>query len=126
MSFSDMVNWDANQKASYNALQDLKQGGNYTLQKYNNKYWISYIGGNSKGYEAGLLSIGIAYTKKDPAVSHEWNRLDAPVLKSTAPDTRWYDNSTMYKSSVIWNKSKNTAHPFIMYYNARGDSVTYE
>ncbi len=29
----------------------------------------------------------------------------------------------MYKSSVIWDKSKLTGHPFVMYYNARGDSL---
>ncbi len=123
MSFSDTANWDGNQKASYNALQKMKWGGSYQLQKYDNKYWMSYIGGSTIGYEAGLLSIGIAYTEKNPAVPHEWNRLGVPVLKSTDPDARWYDNGTMFKSSVIWDKLKNTGHPFVMYYNARGDSV---
>jgi predicted GH43/DUF377 family glycosyl hydrolase len=123
MSFSDTTTWDSNQKAGYNALQDLKWGGNYKLQKFDNKYWMSYFGGNTRGYEAGLLSMGIAYTEKNPATPHEWRRPDSPVLKSTDPDARWYDNSTMYKSSVIWDKDKNTGHPFIMYYNARGDSI---
>jgi len=123
LSFSDTADWDNNQKAGYNALQDFKWGGSYKLRKYDGKYWMSYFGGNTRGYERGLLSIGMAYTEKDPTVVHEWRRLEAPVLKSTDPDARWYDNSVMYKSSVIWDKTKKTGHPFVMYYNARGDSV---
>jgi hypothetical protein len=29
----------------------------------------------------------------------------------------------MYKSSVLWDKKKTTGYPFVMYYNARGDSI---
>lgn len=123
MSFTDTTTWDSNQKAGYNALQDLKWGGNYKLQRFNDKYWMSYFGGNTRGYEAGLLSLGMAFTDKDPSRVHEWQRLDSPILKATDKDARWYDNSTMYKCSVIWDKDKNTGHPFIMYYNARGDSI---
>jgi len=72
MSFSsDTTDWDANQKAGYMALQDTKWGGSYQLAKYQNKYWMSYFGGNSKGYERGLLSISMAFTKKDPSIVHE-------------------------------------------------------
>jgi predicted GH43/DUF377 family glycosyl hydrolase len=123
LSFSDTANWDANQKAGYNALQTLQWGGSYKLQQYDNKYWMSYLGGNTTGYEAGLLSIGMAWTDKDPAVAQEWHRTGSPVLKSTDADVRWYDNGTLFKSSVIWDTSKKTGHPFVMYYNARGDSV---
>ncbi|MDB5279888.1 MAG: hypothetical protein JWR61_4843 [Ferruginibacter sp.] len=123
LSFADTPGWDANQKAGYNALQDMHWGGNYQLQQYDNKYWMSYLGGNTTGYEAGRLSIGMAWTDKDPAVAHEWQRTGSPVLKSTDADARWYDNGTLFKSSVIWDVSKKTGHPFVMYYNARGDST---
>lgn len=123
MSFSDTTDWDANQKAGYTALADYQWGGSYQLQKYGGKYWMSYFGGNSRGYEKGLLSMGMAYTKKDPSKVHEWQRLDHPVLKATDPDARWWDNSTIYKSNIIWDKDKTLGHPFVMYYNARGDSV---
>jgi predicted GH43/DUF377 family glycosyl hydrolase len=123
MSFSDSTDWDYNQKAGYVALQDYAWGGSYTWQKFDEKYWMSYFGGRKKGYEAGLLAIGIAFTSKDPADVHEWKRIDKPVLMPTDPDVRWWENSTMYKSSVIWDKSKLTGHPFVMYYNARGDSL---
>lgn len=123
MSFTDTTDWDNNQKAGYLALQDYEWGGGYELQQYDGKYWMSYFGGNTRGYEAGLLSIGMAYTEKDPATVHQWERLEKPVLMPTDQDARWYDNSVMYKSSVIWDKSESTGHPFVMYYNARGDSV---
>jgi beta-xylosidase len=54
LSFSDTTNWDSNQKAGYIALQDNKWGGSYQLQKYQDKYWLSYFGGQSRGYEKGL------------------------------------------------------------------------
>ena len=123
MTFSDTTNWDSNQKAGYNALQDYKWGGSYELNKYQDKYWMSYIGGNNRGYEAGQLSIGIAYSEKDPSVVHEWDRLSAPVLMPSDKDVRWWENHTIYKSSVIWDKSKITGYPFVMYYNANGDSL---
>lgn len=123
MSFSDSTDWDFNQKAGYISLQDYTWGGSYAWQKYDGKYWMSYFGGNKRGYEAGVLSIGIAYTKNDPATVHEWKRLDKPVLTPLDKDVRWWENSTMYKNSVIWDKSNSTGHPFVMYYNARGDSI---
>jgi len=115
--------WDDNQRAGYVSLQDLRWGGSYALQSYKNRYWMSYIGGSVKGYEAGQLSIGIAYTSKDPAVAHEWERLDRPVLTPRDTNAGWWDNHTLYKSDVIWDKTRRTGHPFIMYYNANGDSV---
>jgi predicted GH43/DUF377 family glycosyl hydrolase len=125
MSFSDTTNsveWDANQKAGYTALEDHQWGGSYQLQKFNNKYWMSYIGGKEKGYETGKLNIGIAYTEKDPAISHEWNRVSDAVLSATDKDVRWWENKKLYKSTIIWDKDKTLGHPFIMYYNANGDT----
>ncbi len=123
LSFSDSTIWDDDQKAGYIALQDYEWEGGYELNKFNNKYWMSYFGGSSRGYEKGLLSIGMAYTENDPTKAHEWKRLDKPVLMATDEDVRWWENNTMFKSSVIWDKSKTTGYPFVMYYNARGDSL---
>jgi hypothetical protein len=124
MSFSnDSTRWDWNQKAGYVSLQDYTWGGSYKLKTYDDKYWMSYFGGNTKGYEAGLLSIGMAYTHQDPAKVHEWQYLDKPVLMATDADVRWWENSTMYKNTVIYDKEKLTGYPFVMYYNARGDSI---
>lgn len=127
MSFSDDTTlWDCNQRAGYIQLQDYKWGGSYDLQKYNGKYWMTYVGGKVRGYEADLLSIGIAYTQEDPTTLHEWNRLDKPVLMSTDKDVRWWENTKEYKSAVLWDKKKLTGHEFVMYYNAHGDSLDHK
>lgn len=123
LSFSDTSDWDNNQKAGYVALEDYRWGGSYQLQRYDHKYWMSYFGGRSRGYEAGMLSIGIAYTNKNPVNPHEWKRLDHPVLTIHDKDVSWWDNHALYKSTIIWDKNKITGYPFVMFYNANGDSV---
>ena len=124
LSFSgDTMLWDAQQKAGYPALQDVTWGGSYAWEQYNNKYWMSYIGGATKGYEAGLLSIGMAYTNSLPVKPHEFERLSTPVLSSMDADTRWWENKKQFKSTVIRDNQNTTGHPFVMYYNANGDSA---
>jgi len=123
LSFSDSTQWDANQKAGYPALADNTWGGTYALQTYKGKYWMSYFGGKEKGYEAGLLSLGMAYTSGQPGKPHEWKRLNEPILTSKDKDTRWWENKKQFKSTVIWDKKKATGYPFVMYYNANGDSA---
>ncbi len=123
LSMGDSTAWDGFQKAGYIALQDPTWGGSYKLKKHNNKYWMSYFGGNTPGYEAGLLSTGIAYTNKDPSSAHEWQRLPAPVLSSTDKDVRWWENKKQFKNSVVYDVQKTTGYPFVMYYNANGDTA---
>jgi len=123
MSFSDTTDWDNNQKAGYVVLQDEQWGGSYQLKQYKGKYWMSYIGGNSRGYEAGKLGIGIAYTTSKPSAAHEWRRLKEPILTAADKDVRWWENRKLYKSTVIWDKAKITGYPFVMYYNANGDTT---
>jgi predicted GH43/DUF377 family glycosyl hydrolase len=124
LSFSnDTTLWDASQKAGYPSLEDTEWGGSYQWQQYKNKYWMSYFGGNAGGYEAGLLSLGMAFSKQDPTASHEFDRLPKPVLSSNDKDVRWWENKKQYKNTVIWDKQKATGHPFVMYYNANGDSA---
>ena len=120
MSFTENT-WDANQKAGYIALQDYDWGGSYKMQKYKGKYWMSYLGGATSGYEAGTLGVGIAWSKilNKPV---EWQRLDHPVISAKDNDVRWYDNITIYKSTVIWDKQKSLGFPFVMYYNAKGSN----
>jgi predicted GH43/DUF377 family glycosyl hydrolase len=123
LSYSGSADWDANQKAGYPALIDYRWEGGYAIHKYDGNYWMSYLGGDTQGYEKGLLSAGIAFTKQDPGLVHEWQRLDKPVLSSADPDSRWYDNSVIYKSFIIEDHDRLTGHPFVMFYNARGDSL---
>ena len=124
LSFSsDTTIWDANQKAGYVGLIDTKWGGSYSPKKYDGRYWMSYFGGNAKGYEAGLLSVGIAYTTKNPSTVNEWKRPNKPIFTSVDKDVRWWENKKQYKSTVIYDPKKTTGYPFVMYYNANGDTA---
>ena len=66
--------WDANQRAGFPALVDMEWGGSYALQRYKGRARMSYFGGTGRGYEAieAPLSIGVAWTKDDPATAHAW------------------------------------------------------
>ena len=119
---NDSTIWDAYQRAGYVALQDYNWGGTYALEPYKNNYWMTYIGGNTKGYEAGDLSIGIAKTNKDITTAHEWETSKKPVLKASDKTVRWWEDKKLFKSTVIWDKQKTTGYPFVMYYNANGDT----
>ncbi|RAK03086.1 hypothetical protein LX87_01208 [Larkinella arboricola] len=119
MSFTENT-WDATQKAGYVALVDTEWGGSYEVEKFENRYWMSYLGGSEKGYEAGRLGIGMASTQ-DLTQPKEVSRLPQPVLSAVDKDARWYDNKTIYKSLVIRDKEKKTGYPFVMYYNAKGE-----
>lgn len=123
LSFSDSADWDANQKSGDVALVDYTWEGSYQIQPYEKKYWMSYYGGTSTGYEAGKLSMGIAYTGQDPSMPHEWTRLDQPVLAPDDEKASWWDNAKMYKSTVIRDEEQILGYPFVMYYNALGDSL---
>jgi predicted GH43/DUF377 family glycosyl hydrolase len=124
LSFSQNT-WDANQKAGYVSLVDIKWGGNYEVAKFEDKYWMSYLGGNTKGYEAGVLGVGMANTN-ELETAKEWNTLKKPVLLPKDTEARWFENKTIYKSLVIHDKKKLTGHPFVMYYNAKGETANYE
>lgn len=120
LSFSDENDWDCNQKGGYIALPDYKWDGSYKLNKYDGKYWISYFGSNTTGYEQGDLAIGMAYTTGNPYVAHEWDRLPSPVLTPKDADVSWWDNKKLYKNSIIRDEKRLTGHEFVMYYNACG------
>lgn len=124
LSFTD-TSWDSNQKAGYMALLDPRWGGSYAPQSFQNKYWMSYLGGSASGYEAGRLGVGIAHTQ-DPGEAREWTRLSNAVLAANDSDARWFDNATIFKSTIIRDDRKLTGKPFVMYYNASGDTARYE
>jgi len=120
LSFSDAASWDCNQKAGYIALIDPLLDGAQKVSRFNGRYWMSYIGGGSRGYETPPISIGIANTKEEINHAHEWSTLPDPVLTSSDKDCAWWDNEVLYKSSIIRDKSKILGHPFVMFYNAKG------
>ncbi len=117
--------WDANQKAGYMALVDINWGGSYEPRLFEGKYWLSYLGGATEGYEAGVLGVGMA-TSTTVQSPIEWQRIPKPVLLPGDKDARWFEKGTIYKSSVIYDKDKKTGYPFVMFYNASGDTAKYE
>lgn len=121
MSFTE-GDWDQNQKAGYIALIDTQWGGSYEPEKYKGKYWMSYLGGGDTGYETGILAPGMAFTSGDPATAHEWDRLPSPTLSPKDEDASWWDNEVIYKNTISRIPKRYTGHPFVMYYNAKGNA----
>ena len=112
--------WDENELAGYISLIDYQWGGTYEPQQFDGKYWLSYFGSTERGYENGRLEIGVAYTAGDITTAHHWNTLPKPVLSPADENRGEWENTKLYKSSVIWDKNKTFGHPFVMYYNAGG------
>src|SRR5258708_1177352 len=68
------------------AVADFNWNGSSELQNFDNKYWLSYLGGALQGYETDPLSIGIAYAD-NPTKPREWTRLpNNPVLAPSDTD----------------------------------------
>lgn len=114
--------WDCNQRAGFPALIDMEWGGSYALQRYKGRAWMSYFGGEGRGYEAieKPLFIGMAWTKEDPTLPHEWNSSKKPLMTNHDKDTQWWESLTHYKNMVYWDKAETLGAPFVMYYNAGG------
>src|SRR5262245_14291905 len=111
--------WDQWQADGSVALVDPTWGGSCELQQYDGKYWMSYFGGSKQGYETDPLSMGIAWTTT-PDKPVAWQRLDNnPVLTPSDADARPFEQKTMYKSQVLWDKAATLGHPFVMYYNGK-------
>lgn len=120
----DSPEW--NQSAGYPALIDHTWGGSYSLNKYDSLFWMSYFGSNSKGYERGKLSIGMAYTDKPAHIPHAWKRFKEPVMTTHDDDAGVWEQDKLYKSSIIWDKDRITGAQFVMFYNAVGDTSSFK
>lgn len=124
LSFTDNT-WDASQKAGYMSLVNTEWGGDYSVEKYQDQYWMTYLGGQVSGYESGTLKIGLANSNRLTEAG-EWHTFRQPVLSPKDDDARWFEDKTIYKSLVIHDREQHTGHPFVMYYNAKGDTAGYE
>lgn len=114
--------WDANQRGGFPGLIDMEWGGSYAMQRYKDRCWMTYIGGEGTGYEAvnAPLYVGLAWTKGEPDTPHEWEAMDKPVLSVKGKEVQWWEALTQYKSTVYWDRSKTLGAPFVMFYNAGG------
>ena len=114
--------WDMNQRGGFPALIDWTWGGSYGISPYKGKYWMTYIGGHGTGYEAVRepLNIGLAWTKGDVTVAHEWQSADRPLVSINDKDAQWWEKLTEYKSTVYEDPQKTLGKRFVMFYNAGG------
>lgn len=119
--------WDMNQRGGFPALIDYDWGGNYNIQKFKDRYWMTYIGGEGTGYEAvnAPLSIGLASTAGDVTTAHPWDTYDAPILSYKDKNAQWWEYMTQYKSTVYKVDKKKFGYQFMMYYNAGGKDATH-
>jgi predicted GH43/DUF377 family glycosyl hydrolase len=119
LSFTRTNDWDAWQADGSIALCDYRWEGGHEPEKYQGRYWLSYIGGAKQGYETDPLSIGIAWTK-DPTAAQEWNRIaENPILSGKDPDARVFEKKTLYKTQIIHDKGESLGFPFVAFYNAK-------
>jgi predicted GH43/DUF377 family glycosyl hydrolase len=111
--------WDRWQAAGGPALVSADWEGARELQSYDGKYWMSYIGGAKQGYETDPLSVGIAWTTT-PDRPIPWTRIaENPILAPDQPDARPFEKATLYKSSILCDKSESLGYRFVMFYNAK-------
>ena len=82
---NDQNHWDSKQCAGYAAFKDIRFGGSNELSKINDQYYISYLAGNSDGYEPDPLYMGLAKTN-DPTIPDSFMRFEQPILRPEDPD----------------------------------------
>ena len=119
---ADTTRWDANQRGGFPALIDWTWGGNYNINRYKGKYWMTYIGGHGTGYEAVRepLNIGLAWTKGDLTQAHEWQTDNRPLLSIHDKDVQWWEKLVQYKSTIYDDPAKTLGKHYVMFYNAGG------
>ncbi len=118
---NDKNHWDSKQCAGYAALPDITFGGTNMLQKANGSYYISYLAGNSDGYEPDPLYMGLAKSS-DPIDPNGFQRFPEPILRPDDPDVRCYETKTLYKRFMFYDEACVTGHPYVNAYNAKDDS----
>lgn len=110
--------WDQCNAGGGISLFDTTWGGSNTLQTYEGRYWLSYLGGPHPGYETPPLFIGVASTD-DPSKPKAWQKLPSPVLKTTDVDVRPFERETLFKSYIFRDPDKTLGAEFVMFYNAK-------
>lgn len=110
--------WDSKQCAGYTAFPDISYDGEGELEKVNGMYYLSYLAGNSDGYEPDPLYMGLAKSP-DPTDADAFTRLEEPILRPEDPDIRPGEERTLYKSFLFRDPLKTTGYPYVNVYNAK-------
>ena len=111
--------WDSRQCAGYAAYIDVDFEGTFELQRTASFYHISYLAGNSDGYEPDPLLMGLARST-NPTDPRAFSRLPEPILRPGDSDARPFEDRTLYKSFLFRDDARVTGLPFVNAYNAKG------
>jgi predicted GH43/DUF377 family glycosyl hydrolase len=117
---NDLNRWDSKQCAGYAAYLDIDFDGSYELQKVAGAYHISYLAGNSDGYEPDPLYMGLSRSE-DPTDPLGFTRFPDPILRPEDPDSRPFETRTLYKSFLFADKALTTGYPYVNIYNAKDE-----
>ena len=118
--------WDSAQADGWPSLVDTRWSGMNTLNKFQGKYWMMYLGGASDGYETDPLSTGVAWSD-DPTALHGWRRYDEnPVMRPSDLDARDFEKKTIYKHFTVEDPSCSCGGRFVNFYNAKQEGVWRE
>ena len=118
--------WDAAQADGWPALVDTRWDGPNTLNTFQGKYWMMYLGGAADGYETDPLSTGVAWTD-DPSAMREWTRYAKnPVMSPSDPDASDFEKKTIYKHFTVEDPSRSCGGRFVNFYNAKPGGVWRE
>ncbi len=117
---NNLNRWDSKQVAGYVGFYDIAFGGTNGLQQVNGGYYLTYLAGNSDGYEPDPLLMGMAKTT-DPTDPKAAIRFPDPILTPQDEDSRPKETKTLYKSYVFADPKNSTGHPYVNCFNAKGE-----
>lgn len=105
--------WDSAQADGWPSLLDPRWDGPNTLNTFDGRYWMMYLGGELHGYETDPLSTGVAWTD-DPSAVKEWTRYPGnPVLSPRDPDARAFETLTIYKHFTVEDPTRSCGGRFV-------------
>ena len=119
----DSGRWDSKQIAGYAALTDLDLFGTNRILPFDGHYYVTYLAGNSNGYEPDPLYMGLA-RGTDPANGQSFRRFEQPILSPLDADARPDETRTLYKSFLFEDAARTTGHRFVIAYNAKSQDCT--
>lgn len=120
---NELNRWDSKQCAGYVAFKDIRFDGTNELEKVNDSYYISYLAGNSDGYEPDPLYMGLAKTS-NPTLHDSFKRFEQPILMPQDDDSREMETKTLYKSCLFRDVLGVTGYPFVNIYNGKAQNNT--
>ena len=120
---NDLDRWDSKQCAGYAAFKDIAFDGTNALESIGGRYYITYLAGNSDGYEPDPLYMGQAYTD-DPTNPDAFTRFEEPILRPDDDDARDMETKTLYKSCLFRDVLGVTGYPYVNIYNGKSQNHT--